>query len=425
MRRSRLAVAAAVVVAATGTGAALTADATQPLPATFCSPVFYPSPGSPRLLVVSDLPLLGLSSRGSVAMTRAIRFVLAQHKFRAGRYSVGYQSCDDSNPQTLSGDLSKCAANAKVYAEADGVVGVVGTWNSRCSGVEVPIANMAPGGPLVIVSPSNTDIGLTRAAPGTNPGEPDRYYPTGRRSFARLIAPDDTQGAANAVLAKQLRIRRLFVLDDKDSYGISLAASFLRAARRLGLHVVGRASWSPDAAAFGGAAAAVRRARADGVLLAGYQCPHCDDLIKGMRDAVGRNGVILVPDGFTLLDLVTSLGSAANGLYGSSPGLSSADLRTAGRTIAHRFGAGVPGSGGPAYAAEAMELLLQAIAASDGSRASVTAHVLHGRIRNGILGSFHFDKNGDIDPAGVSIYRILRGHIKLNRAIRVPLRLVR
>ena len=72
-----------------------------------------------------------------------------------------------------------------------------------------------------------------------------------------------------------------------------------------------------------------------------------------------------------------------------------------------------------------MEVLLKAIGASDGSRASVTAHVLQERIRNGILGSFHFDKNGDIDPAGVSNYRILRGHIKLNRAIRVPLRLVR
>jgi branched-chain amino acid transport system substrate-binding protein len=425
MRRTRLGVIAALIVAATGTGAVMNRVTTQPLPASFCSPVFYSGSGSPRLLVVSDLPLLGLSSHGSVAMTRAIRFVLTQHRFRAGRYSVGYQSCDDSNPQTEQGDLSKCAANAKAYADNEAVVGIVGTWSSRCSSVELPIMNMTSHGPLVMVSPSNTNIGLTRAGPGTDPGEPGRYYPTGRRSFVRLVPPDNVQGAADAALAQQLRIRRIFLLDDKDSYGIGVAAAFLRAAGHLRLHVVGHASWNPDAAAFGDVTAAVRRARADGVLLAGYQCPHCGDLIHEVRGAVGQSGVIVVPDGFSLADLVTSVGGIANGLYGSSPGLRSPNLGALGRTIVRRFGAGAPGSGGPPYAAEAMEVLLSGIAASNGSRSSVTSDVLRERIHSDILGSFHFDKNGDIDPAGVSIYRVVAGRVVLNRGIRVPLRLLR
>jgi hypothetical protein len=86
VKHSRLGAVAALVAAVAGTGAALTADATEPLPGSFCSPIFYGGSGAPRLLVVSDLPLLGLSSRGSVAMTKAIRFVLAQHQFRAGKY---------------------------------------------------------------------------------------------------------------------------------------------------------------------------------------------------------------------------------------------------------------------------------------------------------------------------------------------------
>ena len=67
-----------------------------------------------------------------------------------------------------------------------------------------------------------------------------------------------------------------------------------------------------------------------------------------------------------------------------------------------------------------MEVLLQAIAASDGSRRSVTTQVLRGRLRSAILGRFHFDGNGDIDPAGISIYRIRS--VKLDRAILVSAR---
>jgi branched-chain amino acid transport system substrate-binding protein len=419
MRPGRLGVVAALVAVVAGIGAVSTRDAAQPLPASFCSPVYFSGKESPRLLVVTDLPLLGLSRAGSVAMTRAARFVLAQRGYRAGGYSVGYQSCDDSNPQTESGDLGKCAANAKAYSGNRSVVGIVGTWSSRCSAVEIPIANAARGGPLVMVSPSNTNIGLTRAAPGTDPGEPARYYPTGRRSFARLIAPDDVQGAANAMLAKQLRVRRMFVLDDKDPYSISVETAFMRAARSLRLRIVGTRSWNPEASGFDDVAAALKRARADGVLLSGFECPNCGALIKAARDAVGPKGVIVVPDGFVLRDLVTTV-PAANGLYGSSPGLPPSALGATGRSIVHKFGTGRLGSGGPVYAAEAMEVLIDAIGKSNGSRASVTAHVMKGRIKDGIIGSFHFDKNGDIEPVGVSILRIVGRKLKLDRAIRVP-----
>jgi ABC-type branched-subunit amino acid transport system substrate-binding protein len=217
----------------------------------------------------------------------------------------------------------------------------------------------------------------------------------------------------------------MVLLDDKDAYGIAVEAAFARAARRLHVRVVAHASWKPDAMEFGDVAAVLKRARADGVLLAGFECPHCDVLIKAVRRALGQRGVIIVPDGFSLLDLVSAAGSSAGGVYGSSPGLRSPSLGTAGQMIVRRFGAGAMGSGGPAYAAAAMEVLLQGIAASDGSRASVTSHVLRGRVRGGILGGFHFDRNGDIDPAGVSIFRIVGRRVVLNRGIRVPLSLLR
>ncbi len=239
-----------------------------------------------------------------------------------------------------------------------------------------------------------------------------------------MIAPDDAQGAAVALLAKQLGVRRMLLLDDKEPYGLSLAASFTRAARLLGIHVVGPAVWDPTASSFPQVADAVAHAGATGVFLAGFECPHCNNLIRTVRNALGPHGVIAVPDGFSLSDMLASAGEAANGLYGSLLALPSSRLGARGREIALKFGPGAPDSGGPPYGAEAAEVLLGAIASSNGTRASVNTQLLGRAVRGGILGSFRFDRNGDIDPAGVSIDRVVRGQVRPDRAILVPSRLV-
>ncbi len=57
-------------------------------------------------------------------------------------------------------------------------------------------------------------------------------------------------------------------------------------------------------------------------------------------------------------------------------------------------------------AAQAAELVLDAIARSDGTRASVLEELQASRVKNGLLGSFRFDRKGDITPASVPILRI-------------------
>ena len=131
---------------------------------------------------------------------------------RAGEHTVGYRSCDDSTAQTGDFEHRRCAANANAYARAERLVAVIGPYNSNCAGVEIPILNRAPGGPLAMISPSNTWPGLTRGGPGLKAGgyrgEPDVYYPTGARNYFRLRPRDDLQGAALAVLAKRARAPR-------------------------------------------------------------------------------------------------------------------------------------------------------------------------------------------------------------------------
>lgn len=420
--RARLAAALALTaVAGSLVAVSRGASRVQPLPQSFCTPVVQGA-AAPQVLIVSDFPLRFFSFRQkTIEFQAAMRYVLGLRHFRAGRYAVGYQACDDSSPQSETGSIARCAANAKAYAQDSSVVGVVGTWNSVCSEAELPTLNKAPEGPLVLISPTNTEVGLTHAGGGTAPDEPGRYYPTGKRSYARLISPDDAQGVAEALLAGRLGVRRVFVLNDGSGYGLDVAVAFRRTSTKARLEVTGAASWSPDQTSFDALASQVAASTPDAVFLGGGECPGCAELIKALRAKLGPGKPIIVPDGFSAVDMAQADGAAADGLYASVPGLPLTSLPPAGRTIERRFGPPRLGSGGPSYAAQAVAVLLDAIAASDGTRASVTEHVLAAHVRNGIIGSFGFDRNGDSTYNPIMIFRVAGGgHVRLFRVVDVP-----
>ena len=76
----------------------------------------------------------------------------------------------------------------------------MGTYNSGCAKLEVPVLNQDPTGPMLMVSHANTNPGLTKT---WDPGEPDKYYPTGKRNYARVITTDDYQGRRLRTFARR------------------------------------------------------------------------------------------------------------------------------------------------------------------------------------------------------------------------------
>ena len=140
-----LAVLLAVVAAGCGGKSAKKATA---LPASACSDIYYEGDGSPQYLIASDLPLQGSGRTQTVQMTEAIQFILKQANFKAGDYTIGYQSCDDSTAQAGKWDSAKCSSNANDYANNNSVIGVIGTFNSGCAEIIIPVLNQAPNGPV-------------------------------------------------------------------------------------------------------------------------------------------------------------------------------------------------------------------------------------------------------------------------------------
>jgi len=394
------------------------AGGVRALPTSSCSPVYYEGGGRPDYLIASDLPLQG-SGTVIPQLGQAVQFVLRQHHFRAGRFAVAYQSCDDSTAGAGHWAPARCLANAHAYATDLSVIGVIGTFNSPCSALELPILNRASRGPLALVSPANTYVGLTHSGPGTAETEPGRYYPTGRRSFVRVVVADDVQGAADALLARQLGLRRVYVLNDGESYGMGLAADFEATARRVGLKLVGAGVWNPAARSYAEIAARIKQSAAEAVLLAGLVESNGGTLVRALRTGLGPRVRIMATDGFANFPvLLQTAGASAEGMTVSLPGLPPERLPKPGQAFVKAFGTAVGESpyGYSAYAAQAAEVLLAAIARSNGTRASVTAELFKTRISNGLVGSFAFNRNGDPTEGAVTFYRIVHG---IERVLRV------
>ena len=393
----------------------------ETLPASTCRDVFFRGGGTPRLLVVSDLPLQGDARAIVRSMVDGIRFVFERRGFRAGRHTVGYGSCDDSTAQAGGTDVSRCFANAKLYARTPDVIGVIGAYHSFCSGVQIPIANQAPDGPLAMISPSNTVIGLTRPYQGMAPGELEQLYPTGQRNFVRIAAADHLAPVAIVQAAKELRRSRLVVLWDRDDVDTAGFADDMRAAARtLGLDVVGAAGWDPGARDFAGLARRVAAARPQAVLMAGAAPPATPALLRDLRAHLGRRPALITSDGFADFERLRESGRAAQGMYVANYGIPNAELPPAGRRLLDA--AGRPEDDPETsftYGAQAAEILLDAIARSDGTRASVTRELRATRVEDGILGDIRFDDNGDLVEGPVTIYRFTRKGPTVDRVVTV------
>jgi branched-chain amino acid transport system substrate-binding protein len=385
-----------------------------------CGNPLYEGDGEPQYLVVSDLALRTPGAENP-AMVKAIELVFRKRGFRAGKYKVAYESCDDSSSQVGIFDIPKCAANAKSYAAGASVIGVIGTYNSGCAQSEIPFLNQAPDGPLAMVSPANSYVGLTRRDPFADKGELEALYPTGVRNYARVYPIDDVGPAGAALFLERLGARRVSALSDRDGYNDLLVRSFRVAAGRTRLGFVGVSTFDPQAKSYSALVARLKRARVDAVYVAGYlNLGNTVKLIEELRTQLGPRVNLVTADGFLpATNMLRALGPTARTLYVAVTGDVGEDrLSPAGRRFLKDFLAteGATNFNPFAmYAAQAAEVMLDAIARSDGTRASVTRELLRTRVKSGILGSFRFDRNGDTTHQTATILRPVGAAAKRDR----------
>ncbi len=419
---------AIVVLALAVAGAAFTlsdegSESTPPfrtIAAPECSALRYDGSGAPQLLIAVDLPLQPGWLRTSTPMVNAITLALERREYKAGNYRVGLQACDDG-PRGNPNDERACKSNARMYVESPSVIGVVGPLTSTCVHFAIPILNEAPGGAVPSVSPTATYVGLTRGAQASDSDKPESYYPTGQRNFARVIPTDDVQAAADALVARDLRVRRVYALGESHPPSTQFVNYFLQAARRLGIAVAGRGVWDHKRSSTARVADAIAETGADGVFLAVAAVPTSIGLLKALRARLGPGVQLIAPEVFDP-EAALLAGAAAEGMTITHPGPSQDDLPSEGKEFVaaytQRFGQRPTPFA--LAAAQAADVMLDAIAASDGTRASATQNLFNVRVSNGILGSFLITPTGDTTLNAVAVHRIVDGEVTTVSTVYVP-----
>ncbi|MEJ7568771.1 MAG: branched-chain amino acid ABC transporter substrate-binding protein [Gaiellaceae bacterium] len=388
----------------------------EALPSSSCTAIEYEGEGDADVLLASDFPLQGSSRTQTIQIVEAIRYLLEQSNFKAGDHNVAYQSCDDSTAQAGKWDSGKCSTNAQAYAGNEALVGVIGTFNSGCAAIEIPVLNQAPGGGVAMISPANTYVCLTEGGPGCDATEPDKYYPSGSRNYARVVAHDAYQGAAVAEFAKEQGVTSVYILNDKEAYGLGVATNFRNAAKSVGITIAGFAAWDPKASSYEALFRKIGGTDADAVFLGGLIDENGAQVIKDKVSVLGANDgkvKLFAPDGFTTQQTIDEAPEAAAGMFLSVAGVPIDEFKGAGAEFAKAF---KPRLGGKAidpyaiYGAQAAQVMLDAIAASDGTRADVLAKMFEAKVTDGYLGSFEINETGDPSGAegavvGFTIYK--------------------
>ena len=376
------------------------------------------------LKIVSDLPLQGANLVQSGQMVEAIEYVLEQADFKAGDYDIEYESFDDAIASTGNWDEALCASNAREYVEDESVVVNVGTYNSGCAAIQIPILNEAG---LAMISPANTYPGLTVSGPGTEEGEPDKYPPTGERNYARVVAHDLFQGNVGANFMKnELGVTSVYILDDKELYGKGVADAFEGVAREIGLEVAGHEGWDKDAPNYTALMTKIKASGADGIYIGGVLANNGGQLVKDKVAVLGDNEQVklLVSDGFVLSSIFQEAGGQnVEGAYGTAPTLPAEQLKGAGAQFLDGFQATLDEGDSiqvyTIYAAAATQAALDAIARSDGTREDVLAKLFETELPDSVIGPLSFDASGD--PAGGTeqLFRFTGGAIRWQKQLEV------
>jgi len=360
--------------------------------------------GGKTLVISSDLPLQGASKDASDSTNDAIRLYLEQVGNKAGKYNITFKPYDDSTAAKGAWDDATCAKNAADHVANADEVAVMGTYNSGCAKIEVPVLNADPNGPMLMVSHANTNPGLTKK---WDAGEPEKYYPTGTRNYARVITTDDYQGAAAAQFAKdKLGSTKVYILNDNQTYGQGVGKAFEDAAKKLGMTVLGNEPWDAKQTSYSALFTKIKTQSPDLVYLAGIYDNNGGQLVKDKVSVLGDNTQVklMAPDGFTGYPELQKM-TQGEGLYLTFGGLPTDQLLAGGGAAKKllddykaKYGK-EPATSYALYGVSAVQVILAAIEKSDGTRKGVNDAVFGGEGITIAADKSAIGKEVKIDPA--------------------------
>ena len=384
-----------------------------------------PSGGADKgtIEIWSSLPRQGSSKAQTDTIVNAIKLALEEAGNKAGGYTIVYKDVDDSTAAAGKWDEATEIKNANDAVANDKLVAYIGTFNSGAAKLSIPIL-CAKG--IVMISPANTNVGLTKPF---GPGEPDVYYPNGcKKNYTRVVPADDLQGAAGALWASQLGAKNVYVIDDTEVYGKGVADVFAQRAPDNGLTILGRDGIDGKASDYKALAEKIKATNPDLVYYGGITQNNAGQLWRDLKDAM-PDVMLMGPDGIAEGEFIEAAGEAAEGSYVTSGAVSPDQLIGAGKAFIDKYNAKYPDAPPEVYTAYGYEAAKVVIAAIERAaaknpadvtalRALVLDEVKATKDYAGALGTWSFDAAGDTSLTDMTGLIITAGEFKFDKIIK-------
>jgi branched-chain amino acid transport system substrate-binding protein len=371
-----------------------------------------------QLTIYSSLPLQGPAGPTSEQIVNGEKLALAEAGGRVGPFKIAFVSLDDSNPQSGTWDPGVTATNAKTASADPTAIAYLGEFDSAATAVSLPLINAAG---ILQVSPASPYVGLTSSL-DAGQDEPERFYPSGQRTFGRLQPGDPVEAATQVQLMRDLGVHKVYVLADQDPFDLPLAQIVAGDAQRAGIMVAGNETLAVTAGAnFGGEAEKVTESGAQAVFFAGKPGAGAVGLWKALFAAdpglqlLGTHA--LVDRSFT-----SQIGGAGASTYLTAPALPPNLYPFPAERVLADYRRQFGGEAGAysLYGYETMSVVLQAIgqAGSHGNdRQTVINRFFAVRDRRSVLGRYSIQASGETTLSRYGVDRVTAGSPVFYRVI--------
>ena len=370
------------------------------------------------LTIYSSLPLQGDSRPQSEDVVRGEKLALEEQGGKAGKFKINYVSLDDATAATGKWEPGQTSANARKAVGDDKAIAYLGEFNSGATAISLPITNEAG---ILQVSPSNTYVGLTRAE-GADKGEPTKYYPSGNRTYGRVVPADHIQAAAQVSYQKDQGCKKLYILNDKEVYGKGIADGVAKIAKEQGITVLGNDGIDTKAANFRSLAGKITAAGADCMFFGGITQNKGVQLWKDVYSA-DKNIKLFGPDGVAESAFSEEIGASEKNTFITNPTLDPKLYPPAAqdffKTYKEKYGKDPEPYA--IYGYEAMKVALLAIqnAGDKGNdRQAVIDAFFKIKDRDSVLGKYSIDENGDTTLSDYGGNRIENGKLVFDKVIK-------
>lgn len=349
--------------------------------------------------LTGDLSALGLGIKNSADL--AVKTANKQNFVKGVTFKI---LALDDQAQPSSGQQ-----NAVKLVADETVLGAVGPLNTSVSESMQKVFDDAK---LVQVSPANTGPSLSQG-PDWQTKKVRQY-----KAYFRTSTTDAVQGPfAAQYVYNDAKKKKVFVIDDKKTYGVGLAGTFTEEFKKLGGKVVGTEHINPDTKDFSAVATKVKKSGAD-VVYYGGEYPQAGPLSKQIK-AAGAKIPLVGGDGINDADFVKLAGPDSTGDLATSVGAPVEELDSAKQFVADYEAAGYKDEysayGGYSYdsAWAIIEAVKKVVEDNDGklptdARAKVT-EAMQNVSFDGVTGKVSFDEFGDATNKQLTVYRVKDG----------------